>query len=82
MDELGIALKIEWYKNCNYLDIGRIKLNRKKQKEGMAALRTLYDDNKNNNNKRNLKAIFAGAAISGLFVIFHDGTDYFKKYTR
>jgi hypothetical protein len=47
----------------------------------MAALRTLYDDNKNNNNKRNLKAIFAGAAISGLFAIFYDGTDYLK-YTR
>jgi hypothetical protein len=77
MDELGIALKKEGYENCNYLDVGRIKLNRKKQKEGMAALRTLYD-NKNNNTKRNLKAIFAGAAISGLFAIFHDGTDYLR----
>ena len=25
-----------------------------------------------------VESIFAGAAISGLFAIFHDGTDYFR----
>ncbi len=79
-DQLVIAPKKEGYENCNndFMDIGRIKLNRNKQKEGIVALKTLYDDNKYNNNKGNLKAIFAGAAISGLFAIFYDNTDYFR----
>ncbi|MGA9150467.1 MAG: hypothetical protein WBZ36_07810 [Candidatus Nitrosopolaris sp.] len=42
-------------------------LNRKKQKEGINALKILHDNN--------VKPIFTGAAISGLFVIFHDGVD-------
>jgi hypothetical protein len=80
MDEIGIAPKEEGYENYNtdFTDMGRIRLNRKKQKEGMVALKTLYDDNNNNNTKDNVKPIFAGAAISGLFAIFHDGTDYFR----
>ena len=32
----------------------------------------------NNNNGRNLKPVFVGAAISGLFAIFYDGADYFR----
>ena len=52
------------------IDIGRIRLNRKKQKEGVYALKTLCNDK--------LKPIFASATISGLFAIFHDGTDYFR----
>jgi hypothetical protein len=32
----------------------------------------------NYNNDRNVKALFAGAAISGLFAIFYDGIDYFR----
>ena len=74
MAELGIAPKEEKYENCNtdFIDIGRIMLNRKKQKEGIDALKSLYD------NKSDLKPIFAGAAISGLFAIFYDGTDYFR----
>jgi hypothetical protein len=55
------------------MDLGRIKLNRKKQKEGIHALKILL-----NNDNRNLKPIFAGAAISGLFAIFYDGDDYFR----
>jgi hypothetical protein len=54
------------------MDIGRIRLNRKKQKEGIHALKTLLDNN------RNLKPIIAGAAVSGLFAIFYDGDDYFR----
>ena len=44
----------------------------------LAALRILHNNYRNNNNKRNFKAIFAGAAVSGIFAIFHDGTDYFR----
>ena len=41
----------------NFIDIGRIKLNRKKQKEGVYALKSLCDDKSYNK----LKPIFAGA---------------------
>ncbi len=68
MDELNITSKEDYF-----VDIGRLKLNRKKQKEGIIALKTLYD-NKNDS----LKPVFAGAAISGLFAIFYDGSDYFR----
>ena len=71
MDELNIIQ--EKNSNAEFTDIGRIKLNRKKQKEGIQALKTLLNDN-----NQNLKPIFAGAAISGLFAIFYDGDDYFR----
>ncbi|HXX96575.1 MAG TPA: hypothetical protein VEL11_05605 [Candidatus Bathyarchaeia archaeon] len=47
-------------------------LNRKKQKEGIDTRKILHNNN--------LKPIFAGAAISGLFAIFHNphGVDYFR----
>jgi hypothetical protein len=57
-----------------FLDIGRIRLNRKKQKEGLEGLRSVFAGG--NNSK--IKPIFAGAAISGLFAIFHDGDYYFR----
>jgi hypothetical protein len=69
MNELNIAQD----RNDKFIDIGRIKLNRKKQKEGIHALKILL-----NNYNRNLKPIFAGAAVSGLFAIFYDGDDYFR----
>ena len=58
----------------DFLDIGRIRLNRKKQKEGLEALKSALVCG--NNSK--IKPIFAGAAISGLFAIFHDGNNYFR----
>ena len=63
----------------NFIDIGRMKLNRKKQKEGLDGLRSIinaYDDN----NNLKIKPVFAGAAISGLFAIFYDKNDddYFR----
>ena len=70
MNELNITQ--EGGNRNDFMDIGRIKLNRKKQKEGISALKILL------NNNRNLKPIFAGAAISGLFAIFYDGADYFR----
>ena len=72
-DELDIPK--EDLDNCDgeFLDIGRLKLNRGKQQEGIESLKKLL-----NNSNPNIKPIFAGAAISGLFVIFHDGSDYFR----
>ena len=61
-------------RSTNFIDVGRIKLNRKKQKEGVYALQSLCNDNSYNK----LKSISTGAPISGLFAIFHDGTDYFR----
>jgi len=76
MNEISISTNEEYEKSdTDFMDIGRIKLNRKKQKEGIYALRSLND---NNNNSRNLQPISAGAAISGLFAIFYDGADYFR----
>jgi hypothetical protein len=77
MDELGILMTRQPYydnRSTNFIDIGRIRFNRKKQKEGVYALKSLFNDKSYNK----LKSIFAGAAISGLFAIFHDGTDYFR----
>jgi hypothetical protein len=71
--EFNTLMKSEPYHD-NFIDIGRIKLNRKKQKEGVYALKSLCNDKSYNK----LKSIFAGAAISGLFGIFHDGTHYFR----
>ncbi len=77
-----------------FKDVGRIKLNRKKQRIGNQGVQELlkeYDnintnyhhmtnsDNATNKEKRILKPILAGAAISGLFAIFYDGVDYFRK---
>jgi hypothetical protein len=62
---------------CNnddkFVDIGRLKLNRKKQQMGIESLRNLL-----HNGSDSVKPIFAGAAISGLFAIFYDGVDFFR----
>ena len=71
--ELDIP-KEEAYSNENkFVDIGRLKLNRKKQQEGIESLRNLL-----HNGYDSVKSIFAGAAISGIFAIFYDGTDFFR----
>jgi hypothetical protein len=63
----------------DFLDIGRIQLNRKKQKEGLVGLKSVSASNDGNcGNNSKMKPIFAGAAISGLFAIFHDGYNYFR----
>jgi hypothetical protein len=77
MNELGPLMTSPPYndiRTTNFIDIGRTKLNRKKQKVGVYALKSLCNDNSYDE----LKSIFAGAAISGLFAIAHDGTDYFR----
>jgi hypothetical protein len=71
--ELDIP-KEEAYSNENkFVDIGRLKLNRKKQQEGIESPRNLL-----HNGYDSVKSIFAGAAISGIFAIFYDGTDFFR----
>jgi hypothetical protein len=70
-DELDIPK--EDLGNCEFLDIGRLKLNRRKQQEGIESLKKLL-----NNSNSNAKPLIAGAAISGLFAIFRDGCDYFR----
>lgn len=72
-DELDISKEELGNSNSEFIDIGRLKLNRRKQQEGIESLRNLLD-----NGDANVKPIFAGAAISGLFAIFHDGSDYFR----
>ena len=61
MDELSTLMTSQPYhdiQSSNFIDIGRIKLNRKKQKEGVYALKSLCDDKDYNK----LKPIFVGAA--------------------
>jgi hypothetical protein len=72
-DDLNIPKEESGNSNSEFVDIGRLKLNRKKQKEGIESLRNLLD-----NGDANVKPVFAGAALSGLFAIFHDGSDYFR----
>ena len=62
----------EW-KPDEFVDIGRLRLNRKKQKEGIEGLWNIIGNSDNSDRTSDkLKPIFAGAAISGLFVIFND----------
>src|ERR687896_2220435 len=63
LDELDIPNEESGNSNSKFIDIGRLKLNRRKQQEGIESLRNLLDNSSN----YNVKPIFAGAAISGLF---------------
>jgi hypothetical protein len=77
MEELGIGKNTRPERN-DFVDIGRMKINRKKQKEGIQQLRNVAGIAFGNKNSP--RPVFAGAAISGLFVIFFDckDTDYFR----
>jgi hypothetical protein len=72
-DELDISQEKSRKHNSNFVDLGRLKLNRRKQLEGLGSLINLL-----NNGDTNVKPIFAGAAISGLFAIFYDGKEFFR----
>jgi hypothetical protein len=72
-DELDIPREEAYNDDNKFVDIGRLKLNRKKQQEGIESLRNLLQ-----NGSDSVKLIFAGAAISGLFAIFNDGVDFFR----
>ena len=53
--------------------MGRIRLNRRKQREGIKALKNVI----NECNSESIKPVMAGTAISGLFVIFQDN-EFFR----
>ncbi len=74
--ELDIDKEIKPEKDA-FVDIGRIKLNRKKQAMGIQGLGNVIGKMRNGDK---IKPIFAAAAISGLFAIFYDYGD--DDYTR
>jgi hypothetical protein len=59
--------------STRFLDIGRIVLNRRKQRQGIDALKNILCECTSSK----IKPIIAGAAISGLFAVFYDG-EYFR----
>lgn len=59
--------------STRFLDIGRIVLKRRKQRQGIDALKNIVYECTSSK----IKPIIAGAAISGLFAIFYDG-EYFR----
>jgi hypothetical protein len=72
-DELDIPREEAYNDDDKFVDIGRLKLNRRKQQEGIESLKNLL-----HNGNDSVKPIFAGAAISGLFAVFYDGVDFFR----
>ncbi len=59
--------------STRFIDFGRLVLNRRKQRQGIDALKNILDECTSSK----IKPIMAGAAISGLFAIFYDG-EYFR----
>ena len=56
-----------------FTDYGRVVLNRRKQRQGIDALRNVFNESESSKIKR----VIAGAAISGLYAVFFDG-EYFR----
>jgi hypothetical protein len=74
IDKLDIQKEVLGLSNNNsFIDMGRISLNRRKQREGIEALKNVI----NECNSESIKPVMAGAAISGLFVIFQDN-EFFR----
>ena len=59
--------------DTRFTDFGRVVLNRRKQREGIDALRNVVNESKSSK----IKPVIAGAAISGLYAVFFDG-EYFR----
>jgi hypothetical protein len=59
--------------DTRFTDFGRLVLNRRKQREGIDALRNVVNESESSK----IKPVIAGAAISGLYAIFFDG-EYFR----
>ena len=58
-----------------FIDYGRVELNRQKQRQGIDALKKVIDECLSSK----IKPVIAGAAISGLFAIFYDDNgEYFR----
>lgn len=68
-----VEFQAETEGNTSFIDMGRIQLNRKRQGKGLDALKNIVMES----NSKIIKPIRAGAAISGLFVIFKDD-EYFR----
>ena len=65
----------EKIEETKFIDYGRVKLNRQKQRQGIDALKKVADECLS----LKIKPVMAGAAISGLFAIFHDDNgEYFR----
>ena len=74
IDKLDIQREVLGLSNNNsFIDMGRIRLNRRKQREGIKALKNVI----NECNSESIKPVMAGVAISGLFVIFQDN-EFFR----
>ena len=74
IDKLDIQKEVLGLSNNNsFIDMGRIRLNRRKQREGIEALKNVLDEC----NPENIKPVMAGVAVSGLFVIFQDN-EFFR----
>jgi hypothetical protein len=71
-DELDIPREDPRKTRSKFVDIGRLKLNRRKQQQGLESLKDLIHDVNDN-----VKPVFAGGH-SGLFAIFYDGEDFFR----
>jgi hypothetical protein len=71
--ELDISQEDPRKNSSKFVDMGRLKLNRRKQLQGLESLKNLL-----HNGNDNVKPVFAGAAILGLFAIFYDGEDFFR----
>lgn len=59
--------------STRFTDFGRLVFNRRKQSQGITALKNIVNECPSSK----IKPIMAGAAISGLFAIFYDG-EYFR----
>lgn len=71
LDKLNIP-KVDFSDNISFMDMVRMVLNRKRQGQGLKALKNIIK-----RSNPNLKPVIAGAAISGLFIIFKD-YEYFR----
>lgn len=66
--------KLEGTENdTSFMDMGRIPLNRKRQSQGIEALKSIVGQCKSGK----IKLLMAGAAVSGLYVIFYDN-EFFR----
>ena len=59
--------------DTRFTDYGRVVLNRRKQRQGIDALRNVVNESESSK----IKPVIAGAAISGLYAVFFDG-EYFR----
>lgn len=75
MDRLNLVKDVQKRESddTRFTDFGRVVLNRRKQREGIDALRDVVNESESSK----IKPVIAGAAISGLYAVFFDG-EYFR----